>query len=288
MPQGRRLISGLVTARTTKEMLAIAGDQGALLDGRIDLRGSKIRFDHEGLDLRRFVFEATDLSGSILRNCQAPGVSFSACQMKRVRITAEKGTRSSFVDASFDGAIIDGAHLGPATLDLARSSFRRAMVTATTFMLGHLESCDFSGAHLRDVMLRSARLDGAMFRGAVMERVSLERAILSGADFSDVEFVQMEEWGEPDFSGATISDDLRYSFGIVSDPVRKIDRIVRACQFSDSEMAAITRFQAAINEFASSAPEVMLIGHEYGGVISLALFARLMKAMKQLQESERQ
>ena len=281
MALSRKVLGKLTVAMTIDEMLSIAARHNGLVDGKVDLRGARVRFDHDGLDLSRFLFGASDLSGSKLTNCQAPGVSFADCQLRRVRITAEQGSCVSFSGCSFDGAVFENAYLGPKTLDLSASTFRAATIVDTTFMVGHLGRADFSRASLRNVMLRSADLQGAVFRNAQLERVCFEKAALNGADFSDAVFVEMEQWGEPNFSGALISDDLRYQYGIVADPVEKINRIVTSEEFSGAEVAEIRRFQEYIFDFATSAPEVMLIGHEYEGVISMKLFCRLMKSMKQ-------
>lgn len=282
MTLSKKILGKLAVAKTTEEMLSIAASHRFLVDGRIDLRGAKMQFDHEELDLSKFLFGASDLSGSKLRNCHAALVSFADCQLNRVRITAEKGVRSSFSGCSFDGAAIEQSHLGPKTLDLSGSTFRAASIIGTTFMLAKLGGADFSDALLKDVMLRSADLGGASFRGVKLERVCLENAGLIGSDFTGATFVQMEQWGEPDFTDAKISDDLRYQYGIVADPVQKINHIVASNRFSEAEIEEIRRFQENIFDFAASAPEVMLIGAEYQGVISMSLFCRLMKSMKEL------
>ena len=276
----KKILGKLVVAKTTEEMLSIAANHRFLVDEKIDLRSVKIRFDHEGLDLSKFHFCAADLSGSKLKNCNALRGSFVDCRLNRVRITAEGGVRCSFSGCAFDGATIAQSYLGPRTLDLSGSTFRAANIIGTTFMLASLGGADFSDACLSDVMLRGADLSGVSFRGAKLEKVCLEKADLKGADFTGATFVEMEQWGEPDFTEATISDDLKYQYGIVADPVQKLDHIINSNQFSEAELEEVRRFQDSIFDFASSSQEVMLIGAEYQGVISMPLFIRLMKLMK--------
>jgi hypothetical protein len=68
-------------------------------------------------------------------------------------------------------------------------------------MLSKLEGADFTRSNLIDCAFRKALLDGASFREARLERVSLEEARLLGADFTGAELVEMEWWGDPDYTG---------------------------------------------------------------------------------------
>lgn len=274
------MIGKILMGRTADEMRAVAVRYGITADGRIDLREGRCRFNHSDLDLRAFLLEGSDLSGSVLTNCTGEDVSFARCKLKHVRISADKGKKVSFRGASFDGALFDDVTLGPRTLDLSATAYRKAKLRNATFMMGKLDDADFSGAQLEDVFFRSAELKNASFRGASLARVSFEKATLEGADFTEAEFHQMEQWGEPNFAGAEISDDLRYRYGIIRDPFQKIVELTGSSAFHPEEVDVLRSFLERHRDFLSN-PEVMLIGSEYEDDIDPRLFVKMMKALKE-------
>lgn len=279
MNEKRKAIGKLLMERTTDQMQAVAERYGMITQGKIDLRGETLRFNHSGIDLRCFLIDACDLSGSVLTNVVAEGVSFSGCVLKRVRIVAEKGQRASFRDASFSNALLQEAVLGPRTLDLAGSSYRNAKLTNVAFNMGKLNDANFENAELADVYFRSAELNRASFRDARLTRVSFERAMLEGADFGGARFAQMEQWGEPNFDGAIIEDDLRYRYGIVTDPLKRLDALIENDAFGPDEVEIVRSFREKHREFLSNS-QVMLIASEYEGEIETPLFVKMLKALK--------
>ncbi len=81
----RRLLARLLVAKTTDEWVAVAGKHNLLREGLIDLTARRIQFNHRDLDLRRFRLEGADLSGSVLINPQAEGVSFRRCVLRKAK-----------------------------------------------------------------------------------------------------------------------------------------------------------------------------------------------------------
>lgn len=278
----RRLLARLLVAKTTDEWVAVAGKHNLLREGLVDLTGRRLQFNHRDLDLRRFRLEGADLSGSILINPQAEGVSFHRCVLRKVKLTAEPGRRGCLRSAVFDHAQIEDADIGPRTLDLSGASFRDAQLVRVTFRMGALTGAYFDRASLIDVTLRSANLVGASFREATLERTSFEKAVLKGADFTGAEFREMETWGEPDYVDAIISDELRYRFGIVRYPVERLEAVLGSGRWSETERRAIGCLIERVRAFAADAPEAMLIQDEYRDVIPPELFRRVLKAAKQL------
>jgi len=274
-----KALGKILVEKTLEGMKSAAQRYGLLTDGKIDLRGCKVRFDHSGLDLRQFLLEGCDLSGSRLTNTTGQDVRFDRCILRKVRIDVDKGKKASFAKASFNGAVFDDSYLGPRTLDLSGTSYREAKMNEVTFMLGKLEEADFTGADLKDVYFRSAELRGASFRNATLTRVSFERAILERADFSDATFVQMDFWGEPDYDGAIVSDDLRYSFGVVRDPRRKIDALIARADSGPELTEALRRLRDRYAGFLAH-PEVLLIGSEMQDAVPPHLFPSVLKALK--------
>jgi len=280
MAERQKAIGKLLMERTNDQMKAVADRYGLVTNGKIDLRGERVRFNHVAIDLRGFLVEECDLSGSVLTNVVGESVSFSRCVLKRVRITVEKGKKTSFRGASFDEAILDEATLGPRTLDLSESSFKNARLKNVTFNMGKLDKASFEGSQLEDVFFRSAELRGASFRVAQLTRVSFERASLDEADFTGAIFDQMEHWGEPNFDGAIISDELRYQFGIVRNPLQKLDALIANGAFDAADLDVLRSFRERHREFLSN-PEVMLIAREYEDELDLALFTKVMKVLKE-------
>jgi uncharacterized protein YjbI with pentapeptide repeats len=277
----RRLLAQLLVAKTTDECVSVAAKHNILRDGLVDLAGRRVQFNHRDLDLRRFRLEGADLSGSNLINPEAAGVSLRDCVLTNIKITVEPGKKGSLRSAVFDGARIQDADIGPRTLDLSGASFREAQLVRVTFRMGALPGTCFERAWLSDVMLRSANLEGAIFSNATLERTNLEKAALQGANFTGAHFREMERWGEPDYTGAIIADEVRYSFGVVRDPVERLRAVIGSSQWSVTEKQAIERLISRVRGFATDAPEAMLIEDEYRDVIEPQLFRRVLKVAKQ-------
>ena len=269
----------LLGERTQDGMTAVAERHGLLTDGKIDLRGAKVRFNHSDLDLRNFLLEGCDLSGSRLTNCIGEGVSFASCTLKKADIYPAKGKKVSFRGASFAGAVIEHSEIGPRTLDLSGTSYRGAALTEVTFMLPKLEQADFTGARIRDCYFRRGILRGVSFRGATLTRVSFEHATLEGADFTDATFDQMDYWGEPNYEGAIISDDLRYRFGEVKEPGTRVDALIARGILGEEETDALRRLRDRYSDLLSY-PEAMFIGHEMEDAVPPHLFGKILKALK--------
>lgn len=276
----REVVGGILAETSLPAMKEVARRHGLLTgEGRIDLRARKVRFRHASLDLREFLLDGCDLSGSHLVNCNGEDASFRGCILERVHIEAVKATKVSFRNANFDGARLSDAYLGPRTCDLTSSSYRAANLTNVTFMLPRLEAADFSEAVLADVYFRSGRLAGTSFRGARLTRVSFEQASLVGADFTGATFDQMALWGEPDYEGAVIEDRLRYRFGLVKQPRRRVDALIASGALGDEATAALCRLRDEFAELLSH-PEAMLIDDELRSAVASDLFPTILRALK--------
>jgi uncharacterized protein YjbI with pentapeptide repeats len=274
----QQVVGKLLALRATEEMRDYARKHDLLTEGRIDLRGERVRFSHSDLDLTRFLLAGANLSDSELLNCNGEGVSFEGCVLKKVTIEAKRPR--SFVGADFSRCEIHDSSFGRATLDLSRSVFRGAVLKGVEFILGRLGGASFEDARLSDTLLRRSVLDQASFRGAVLKRVSFERASLQGTDFREAHFDQMEHWGEPNFDGAVIADDLRYRYGIVGEPLRRLDLVLDGGEFSTAERQALKAFRSAVADFVGNGRPVMLIASEFAHVIPEELFVRVLKQMK--------
>lgn len=270
-------------ARNAADIRNIANQYKLWQNGKILIADSRLTLDYSEIDMSVFQFERVDLSGSRFINCNATSLQFSNCKLKRVQFRAEKGSKSSLAGASFGNSRIQEAYFGPRTLDLDNVSFSGARLENVEFMLGSLTKADFAGSTLKDVSFRKAILDGASFVNAILERVCLEGASLKNCNFTGASFVEMEHWGEPNFTGAIISDDLRYQYGIVRDPVGSIDRVIDSNEYTSVEREALKIVRERVATFAANAPEAMLIATEYQDVIAPALFVRMLKQIKAMQ-----
>jgi hypothetical protein len=146
-------------------------------------------------------------------------------------------------------------------------------------MLPKLEHADMTGARISDCYFRRGILRGVSFRGAALTRVSFENASLEGADFTDATFDQMEFWGEPNYHGAIISDDLRYRYGEVKEPGRRVDTLIARGILGPEETEALRRLRTRYADLLSY-PEAMLTGHELEDAVPPHLFGRILKALK--------
>ena len=274
-----KALATILAETTTEGMKEAAQKYGLLADGKIDLRERKVRFRHSGLDLGEFLLEGADLSSSILTNCTGEGVSFRRCGLRKAQIVAEKAKKVSFRMASFDEAVLVDAELGPRTLDLTQTTFRNATLSEVTFNMPKLEEADFTGASLKDVYFRNGLLRGASFRNARLARVSFERASLEGADFTGASFQEMDYWGEPNWEGAIIADDLRYQYGELAEPRRKVEALIERGDLGPEATEALRRLREryAVN---LSYPEAMFVAREMTDAVPLELFPKIMKALK--------
>jgi len=164
-------------------------------------------------------------------------------------------------------------------LDLAGTSFESADLQDVTFMLGRLAGVRFKDATLKDVALRSAVLRHADFRGATLDRTSLEKADLRDADFTDATFRRMHFWGEPDYMGATITDELRYRFGVVMQPYERLQQLLSRGVLAAPDQETARTLLNRMSVFAG-VPEGVINYEELGSGIDLASFVRVLKALK--------
>lgn len=274
-----KVVARLLLSRTRDEFLAAGKRHGLIVDGKIDVRGEAVRFEHTDLDLSMFLFEETRFGASRFTNCAAAGVSFRRCTFRDVRFECTGTQKRSFANCNFAGSVFRDCYLGPATLDLAGASFESADLRDVTFMLGRLSGASFRNATLEDVALRSAVLHHADFRGATLHRTSLEKADLRDADFGNATFRQMDFWGEPDYTGARIADELRYRFGVVEHPYERLQQLLNRGLVAEPDDRTARTLLDRIPSFAG-VPEGMINYDEVGSGIELTSFVRVLKALK--------
>jgi hypothetical protein len=223
--------------------------------------------------------EHREFANGRIVGCRGEGVSFRGSKFDRVHILAEKAERTSFARASFDRCRLTDCVIGPGTLDLQSTTWRGATLKEVRFDFGQLAGADFTDASLTNVYFRSADLRGVSFRGAKLRKVSFEKAALGGADFTRAELFKMDFWGEPDWTGAIIPDELRYQFGELKDPMRRVEGAIQSPGVDAVVREALVRLKAT-HPALLSAPECMLIGREMADIIDPALFPRVLKTLK--------
>lgn len=175
---------------------------------------------------------------------------------------------------------LSNCYFGPATLDLRGVVFSGSKLKDVTFMLGKLRHADFTNAVLDNVVLRKSDLTGASFRAATLKRVCFERASLQGADFSDCTLVDGDFWGEPPWDGATVPDHVRYSFAVISEPIRRIDVLLRSPELSAIQREHLLRLHEWLMGWAADRPEVLIAHRELSTVFDFPTFAWLLKQLK--------
>lgn len=257
----------------------MAAEGGYLLDGKVDLRGRRLAAPQDGLDLREFVLEDMTVA-TRLTSCVGEGVSFRRSRFVKADVQAAKGEKVSFRGACFDGCDLSDTRFGPRTLDLSGTSWRGATFDDVEFSMPRLVGADFTGAVLRDVTFRHGILHDASFRDATLVCVSFEQAELRGADFTGATFERMDFWGEPDWSGVTIADELRYQFGELPEPARRVDALIARADTPPALREAAERVRERYADLLSY-PVCMLIGREMTDAVPAALFPALLKALKQ-------
>lgn len=280
MPLNKKQLGRIAICRTIDEIHAVASKADAIHEGRVDLRGMAIRLHLNKEDLGRLSLERANLSGSELTDCCARGVSFRGCRFGNVRITNKDATSGTYENADFSETTITDSYFGPRTLTLRGCQFVNATIGQTTFMLADLAGASFAGATLKRVYLRNADLRGVSFVRATLHSVCFERATLEDADFDQVTMRRMDDWGEPDYSGARIADEIRYRYTIVAQPVAAVASAINRLDLSPSEQAASQAFLNSVGDFAEAAPEAMLRYDDYDHLMSFGLFIRIVKAAK--------
>lgn len=233
-----------------------------------------------GRDISGQSFEGQDLTGSVFQDCEATGASFRGCLLKKVEIRCSPGRKVSWRGVSFENARLEYVTLGPRTLDLSDACFKGARLKNVEFRLGKLPGADFERAQLKDVALRQAWLERVRFCGARIHKVSFEEARLVGADFTGAEFFHQDWWGEPDYTGAIISDELRYQFGEVSQALPKIERLIETQELSPEITQGLLGMVERHRDFLSS-PEVLLVDREFSDFLNRQQFVQVLKALKQ-------
>lgn len=199
----------------------------------VDFSNARLRFlDLAGLDFKHARLAATDfhgsdLTGANLSNCYLRGAVFDRATLVRVdfsganlaealiRLPHSAGSPGfdsaasprfpgvdlrkarlvgRFDGGNFQGAILDGANLGPYGDWTQNTLTRRSVIV----------SGDFSGASLLNANLSEAVLTFANFKGADLRGVNLTDANLVNADFSGANLVDANVSGA-DFEGANLT-----------------------------------------------------------------------------------
>jgi hypothetical protein len=205
---------------------------------------------------------------------------FLDSSFRGVRFEAGGGGVHSLAGSSFTDCRFEQCYFGPATLDLSDVSFAGATLVDVEFMLGKLAGSSFEAAELRNVTFRRANLTGASFRGALLSRVCFEKATLNQADFTGCRFVDADFWGEPPWAGAIVDDAVRYSFGVVHDPVCAIGKLLRSGKYTADQTSNFERLQGWLRDWAPEGQPVMLLHRELADHFNLPTFAWMLRELK--------
>ncbi len=196
-PRSPRLSAGVELEELHgTEVMNVIIDESALQDVALkdsDVNGLVAR----GVELKRFVIAAVDLSGATLdglglrdgtlNGCDLANVSSKRCSLERVQIENARLTGASFaapriVDVSFIGCAMNltGFRFGRLSrvrfeaCRLVESDFQAATVAACTFIDCDLSGSEFSQARFAGSAFRGCRLDGVSgieaLRGALVAR----------------------------------------------------------------------------------------------------------------------
>lgn len=199
--------------------------------------------------------------------------------MKNVDIHCKPGKKASWQGVSFEDARLEHVVFGPRTLDLSQACFRGARLTSVQFRLGKLQDADFERAHLKDVHFREGWLDNVRFCGARLHKVNFEQARLVGADFTGAEFFHQDWFEEPDYTGAIISDDLRYQFAEIKQALAKMERLIESGELGPAITQGLVAMVGDHRDFLSS-PELLLVHREFAQYFDRQQFVQLLKALK--------
>ena len=273
-------LSNILAASSMETLLSVAADRGTLIDGKVNLSGCTVKFDHRFLDLSRFVFDDTNLSGSRFSSCTAEGAHFKGCNFKDVRFSCEGVNKATMDGAIFTRCSLKGTYFGPATLSLNGVIFENSKFKDVTFMYGALSKSKFIDCSLSDVYFRKGDLTASVFEKCILERVSFEGANLDNVEFKGSKFLDISHWGEPDFSKAIIEESIKYSFGIIKKPYDSILDAIASGHFSKKEIEYLEDFSKDIKDCFADAPEAMLLYEEFKDYMPLSLFTKLIKFLK--------
>ena len=238
--------------------------------------------DLRGQNLREMALENREFAKSRIIGCTGEGASFRGSRFSQVQILAERAEKVSFRGADFSNARLSDCVIGPATLDLAETIWKDATLREVRFDYARLANADFSEASLTNVYFRAGQLNGVSFRGAALRKVSFEKASLVDADFTGATFFKMDFWGEPDWTGAIISDELRYSYGEIDKPAERVAKLIASPTTPVPMREALERLEQAHSSLLSY-PECSLIGRELTDIIDPELFPSLLKSLKEVQ-----
>lgn len=233
-----------------------------------------------GRDVSGQNFEGQDLTGSVFQDCEATGASFKGCLLKKVEIRCNPGRKVSWRGVSFESARLRDVVFGPRTLDLSDACFKGAKLNSVEFRLGKLARADFEQAQLKEVLFRQSWLDQVRFCGARIHKVSFEGARLVGADFTGAEFFHQDLWGEPDYTGAIIPDELRYQFGEVKQALPGILRLIETQKLGPEITQGLLGMVENHQDFLSHS-ELLLIDREFSAFLNRQQFVQVIKALKQ-------
>jgi uncharacterized protein YjbI with pentapeptide repeats len=149
--------------------------------------------DLSGVTGTKITFFKVDLSSATLRGADLQRCTFLESKVSGVDFGGANLSATSFVGSQGDGAIFRSATL--AGLSVVRGSsfvdadFRGAMLEGANLMGTRLSRSDFSDANLRGAVLSECDLSGATLDRAVLVDATLVRANLSGASLFAVDLM---------------------------------------------------------------------------------------------------
>jgi uncharacterized protein YjbI with pentapeptide repeats len=153
---------------------------GLTLKGK-DFSGSDFTSaDLSGADLSR-----ADLSDADFTGADLSGVDFSHADLRRTNFTGANLYRAKLIDVNVEDAVFINANCYQATFRIDTSGIYELSVP--DFTGANLQSSDFSGSQIDDVIMAGTNLFGANFSGSIISSVDFSAADLRGVNFSNAE-----------------------------------------------------------------------------------------------------
>ena len=153
---------------------------GLTLKGK-DFSGSDFTSaDLSGADLSR-----ADLSDAVFTGADLSGVDFSHADLRRTNFTGANLYRAKLIDVNVEDAVFINANCYQATFCIDTSDIYD--LCAPDFTGANLQSSDFSGSRIGDVIMARTNLFGANFSGTIISRIDFSGADLRGVNLSNAE-----------------------------------------------------------------------------------------------------
>ena len=159
-----------------------------------------------GSQLSDSVFSASDLTQVDFRECDASGVVFARCQMRKFVATSSWFTRADFSAANLSEATIHDSYM-------TEANFRGANLEEGSLRRCNLSFADFTGANLKGTSLEGSCLRGAILTGADLKGTTYSRDTRWPDGFTPpLEAVNMDERAAA--NNSAYQNQMSVSYGV--------------------------------------------------------------------------